>query len=716
MKTTVKAIVVTSILFAILIGALGSPSEAYAAGPGTGWTYQRTITLSAPTPSANFQIRVQITDHSNMNADGSDLRFYDSSDIQADYWIENWNPSGTSTIWVEVPTAGTSSLTMYYGNAGATAVSDGDNTFIAFDDFSGTSIDTSKWNVRDISNATITVAAGSVTLNSGTTNGAGAQLISTTSFTMGQGVIIETVLSSSVPFLSGTRASMSGASSLSGSGSFFTVDEPQNAQFAVWSNGRDNVYGIHVIHDPDGLNNGNTQYFQIFNNGGGIGSPGTWPAAGYLLGTAFETGRVEYFLNNASQRVSTTGVPTATMYPVLSAMDLGIRGSATAAFGVDTFRVRKFSSTYNPTVTVSAESAYDSTLPTTVTVNSNTDTGDGILSEGETATVGITQLLVTFSEDMDDTTAGDEVTNVDNYLLLSEGSVAGFQTTSCTMAKTGAGIDPGDTQITINSVTYNNTTYTATLNLASALPNGIYRLYACGTATLRDLAGNALAGDGTNAGTDFTRNFQVQLAAGGGGSGTAGGTGGGEGGAGRRGASPVQIPTTGFAPGRITDLSGLPVTRYHAANGVSLEIPVLKLELPIVGVPMANRTWDVNWLLQQAGWLEGTAFPGRSGNSVLTSHVTLSYGQPGPFANLHKLELGDLVFVHRYGELLIYQVKSIKKVRDTDPSVLQHEEKSWLTLVTCADYDEQAGAYSKRLVVKAVLLQTQPDPWWASEQ
>lgn len=131
---------------------------------------------------------------------------------------------------------------------------------------------------------------------------------------------------------------------------------------------------------------------------------------------------------------------------------------------------------------------------------------------------------------------------------------------------------------------------------------------------------------------------------------------------------------------------------------------------------MKNRTWDVNWLLNQAGWLQGSAFPGYSGNSVLTSHVTLPYGQPGPFANLHKLQIGDKIFLHSYGELYIYEVNSIHQRFATDLAILQHEEKSWLTLVTCADYSDETTTYLKRLVVKAELIQVQPDRWWSSEQ
>jgi uncharacterized repeat protein (TIGR01451 family) len=46
------------------------------------------------------------------------------------------------------------------------------------------------------------------------------------------------------------------------------------------------------------------------------------------------------------------------------------------------------------------------------------------------------------------------------------------------------------------------------------------------------------------------------------------------------------IPVTGFAPGIVTDLSGLPVARYDANFDLSLEIRRLKLNMPIVGAPL----------------------------------------------------------------------------------------------------------------------------------
>lgn len=175
----------------------------------------------------------------------------------------------------------------------------------------------------------------------------------------------------------------------------------------------------------------------------------------------------------------------------------------------------------------------------------------------------------------------------------------------------------------------------------------------------------------------------------------------------------MLIPVTGFAPGRVTDISGLSPAEYKTIASVNLEIPVLNLKLPVVGIPMKDKSWDVNWLLNQAGWLEGSAFPGFSGNSVLTSYATLSYGQAGPFASLHKLKNGDRILIHSFGELFVYEVRSIQNLKPTDPAILQHEEKSWLTLVTCANYSEMAGTYLERLTVKAELVHSQAEPWWS---
>ena len=40
-------------------------------------------------------------------------------------------------------------------------------------------------------------------------------------------------------------------------------------------------------------------------------------------------------------------------------------------------------------------------------------------------------------------------------------------------------------------------------------------------------------------------------------------------------------------------------------------------------------------------------------------------------------------------------------------SVFRHEEKPWLTLLTCKEYDKITSSYRSRLVVRAVLLRVE---------
>ncbi len=118
--------------------------------PSNGWLYYRELNINPATPEIDYQIKVQLNT-SNFNyprasPDGSDIRFFDGNQIFLNYWIENWDTSGTSVIWVKIPDLGTTYIYMYYGNSNATSLSNGTNTFVFFDDFEGTNLDTSKWN------------------------------------------------------------------------------------------------------------------------------------------------------------------------------------------------------------------------------------------------------------------------------------------------------------------------------------------------------------------------------------------------------------------------------------------------------------------------------------------------------------------------------------------------------------------------------------------
>jgi LPXTG-site transpeptidase (sortase) family protein len=173
-----------------------------------------------------------------------------------------------------------------------------------------------------------------------------------------------------------------------------------------------------------------------------------------------------------------------------------------------------------------------------------------------------------------------------------------------------------------------------------------------------------------------------------------------------------RAPGTGFAPGEITLLPPQPEDRqYQDLGDLWLEIPHLGVRLPIVGIPVtADGEWDLTWLGDQAGYLDGTAYPTHAGNSVLTAHVYLPDGTPGPFVDLHTLGWGDQVIVHLDGQRYIYEVRQEKIVSPDSTTVFKHEDYPWLTLITCKDYDAATDTYAHRVLVRAVLVKIDADP------
>lgn len=100
------------------------------------WKYRRKITLDNTTATlgvtsealTNFPVLVKLTssnvDYSNTQDSGQDLRFTDSDGTTLlSYEIEKWDETGTSYVWVKVPSvdinSSTDNIYAYYGNSGA---------------------------------------------------------------------------------------------------------------------------------------------------------------------------------------------------------------------------------------------------------------------------------------------------------------------------------------------------------------------------------------------------------------------------------------------------------------------------------------------------------------------------------------------------------------------------------------------------------------------
>ncbi|MBK9927461.1 MAG: sortase [Anaerolineales bacterium] len=163
------------------------------------------------------------------------------------------------------------------------------------------------------------------------------------------------------------------------------------------------------------------------------------------------------------------------------------------------------------------------------------------------------------------------------------------------------------------------------------------------------------------------------------------------------------IPVTGFAPNQVTVLDRASQQAY-SPTGLTIEIPVINVKAGISGVALKDGNWDVSWLQDQAGWLEGTAYPTWEGNSVLTAHSVNKDGKAGVFSRLKSVKSGEYIFVYNNGYRYTYKVVSNTAVKPNDISVLAHEEKPYLTLVTCDNYDEKSGTYLNRIVVRALLV------------
>jgi LPXTG-site transpeptidase (sortase) family protein len=170
-----------------------------------------------------------------------------------------------------------------------------------------------------------------------------------------------------------------------------------------------------------------------------------------------------------------------------------------------------------------------------------------------------------------------------------------------------------------------------------------------------------------------------------------------------------NLPQTGFAPGVVSEISSQPADYQYGNTGdIQLIISTLDISLPVLSIPQNDQGWDLTWLWQGAGWLEGTAYPTWTGNTVITGHAYLSSGLPGPFVNLEKLSWGDEIVLIANGYRYSYQVRNKSLVSGSDSSILGHEDQDWLTLFTCKDYSEELGDYRWRQVVQAVLIDVEP--------
>ncbi|MDD5287824.1 MAG: DUF2341 domain-containing protein [Dehalococcoidales bacterium] len=112
----------------------------------TGWPYRKAITVTgSTTEQTDYQVKIPVTYVSDkMKNDFSDIRFTDADgNTLLSYWTESYSASTSATEWVKIPFIPVAGATiyMYYGNSTVSTLSNGENTFIFFDDYSTNKLD-----------------------------------------------------------------------------------------------------------------------------------------------------------------------------------------------------------------------------------------------------------------------------------------------------------------------------------------------------------------------------------------------------------------------------------------------------------------------------------------------------------------------------------------------------------------------------------------------
>lgn len=138
---------------------------------------------------------------------------------------------------------------------------------------------------------------------------------------------------------------------------------------------------------------------------------------------------------------------------------------------------------------------------------------------------------------------------------------------------------------------------------------------------------------------------------------------------------------------------------------IRLTIPVLNVDsiVEYVGVNTFGEM-DVPKGPTTTAWFNLGPRPGEHGSAVISGHFGWKNGIPAVFDNLHKLKIGDRVYVVDESEVatsfVVREIKSYDQDADAFDVFDTSDGKSHLNLVTCQGvWNKSDKSYSKRLVV-----------------
>lgn len=121
------------------------------------------------------------------------------------------------------------------------------------------------------------------------------------------------------------------------------------------------------------------------------------------------------------------------------------------------------------------------------------------------------------------------------------------------------------------------------------------------------------------------------------------------------------------------------------------------LRIPGVGLEVPVFLGTTEYVLRRgAGLVEGTAFPGSTGNVGIAAH------RDSHFRSLKDVAVGDLIELGTPNQVLVYRITELQVVNPRDIHVLDDTGEAVLTLVTCYPFNF-IGSAPQRYIVRAVV-------------
>lgn len=421
-------IFLTLLIFAALTAHVG-------AWYSSDWDYRKEFTINnTGSELTNYQVMFTVNRSAGSDtgftvfldgkceSDYDDVRFVMDDDVTPyNYWIES-SSATVATIWVEVPSIPTGDTTgyLYYGNSGASAVSNGDNTFDFFDDFLGSSLDTIKW----------------------TKSGGGTETVASSVMTLSTSAVAYTRLTGNTNF--GNNYVFEAYVKTDHAGN-------QGMAFECFSSGPDTGGNYQMAQLA--IKGSNSRYSNWDGALGAVNMNPAWASDTWEILTLKKHGQSDWYQNRANLQTPSGHFSTTAVPPTFEVYAYNV--NYTAKIYVDWILVRKYAAT-EPTVSAwGGEEA----RPTVAAFSANVTTGNAPLHVGFTdASTGVGLSNWTWDFQNDDTPDSYDQNSAFTY------TITGVYTVNLTVTGTGG----TDSEIKGDYITVTNATPTPTPTPTSA--------------------------------------------------------------------------------------------------------------------------------------------------------------------------------------------------------------------------------------------------------